>query len=246
MTASQTCYVYGVVDAGSPPAPANLHGLAGAPVGTVSCGNLAAVVSKLPDSAEALGTRDDLLAHDRVVSGLLDTGVAVLPLRFGAVISGEQAVADELLASHRDALAAALDGIRGRVQFTVRASYERDHALRAVISTNPRLAELRESAGRGGLGAQLRLGEQVVAALAELRDADAPRLMEQLGRSAEAVHLHEPSEADEVLNAAFLVSETSRDAFIGDAERLAEQWHGRLHIRLTGPQACYDFIPEER
>jgi hypothetical protein len=86
-------------------------------------GNLTAFVrrglARPPQPDEA-----SLLEHDRVVSALMERG-AVLPMRFGAVVSGEDDVR-ELLARRGDELRGQLAHVRGRVEMGVRATW--DHA----------------------------------------------------------------------------------------------------------------------
>ncbi len=60
-----------------------------------------------------LGTPEDLQAHAHLLDGT--SGVApVLPLRFGAVMTDDTAVEEELLAAHADEFAAALQELEGR------------------------------------------------------------------------------------------------------------------------------------
>lgn len=248
--AMEACYVYGVVsepdaDAVVGELPAVGDGGSGSRVGYVRHGGIAAAVSPLR-ADRPLGTPEDLRAHSRVLDTLAATGAPVLPFRFGTVLGDERAVADEVLAGAHDAFAAALDRLRGRAQFTLRASYEQDALLREVLAERPDIVELRDRvAGLPEEAARyerIRLGELVAEAVAAKREADAAELDRRLAPSAQARTLSEPAEEDGVADASFLVALDRRDAFEQAAEELARHWNGRIRLRLLGPMAPYDFV----
>jgi hypothetical protein len=101
-TKSRTaCYVYGVVPGdvevqpeargvGDPPSPITL----------VRQGDLAAMVSEV-DPRRPIGEPDDFTAHAAILDSTA-AEVPVIPMRFGAVVSNQDAVADELLAANHD------------------------------------------------------------------------------------------------------------------------------------------------
>jgi hypothetical protein len=62
----------------------------------------------------------------------------VLPLRFGTILTSEDAVAKELLAAHHDEFTAALDQLEGRIEFRVKGRYVKDAVLGEVLSQNKR------------------------------------------------------------------------------------------------------------
>lgn len=238
-TATSTgCYVFAIVPAGSSLPSADAEGPA-AGLALVVAGDLAAVVGRVPTD-RPLGRSADLRAHDRVIADMVASGTPVLPMRFGAVLADEAAVADELLAPHREEFAEALVSLRGRVQYTLRVRYDEERVLRELLATRPDIRRLRE-AGGGGPSGQLRLGESVVHALEQLRPADASAILADLLGTVD-LHVHEPSAPEEVLDAAFLVDVAMAPEFERRVEHAAEQRAGRLHFRLVGPTAAYDFV----
>jgi hypothetical protein len=66
-----------------------------------------------------------------------------LPLRFGAVLTSEVAVAEELLAAHHEQFAYALEQLDGRAEFVVRGRYLEQVVLAEVLSENKQAARLR-------------------------------------------------------------------------------------------------------
>jgi len=236
-TVQTGCYVFGIVPAGTPvPATDGTGPAAG--LRLVAAGDLAALVGTVPTD-RPLGRAADLRAHDRVLAAVVAAGTAVLPMRFGAVVSSEDAVVTELLTPHRAEFGEALDALRGRVQYAVKVRYDQDEVLRGLLATDPEIRRLR---GRGDdPGAQLQLGERVVRALEQLRPGDASEVLTELMGTVD-VRVREVSAPDEVLNAAFLVERDRAAEFEQRAEQLAARHAGRLRIALVGPSAAYDFV----
>src|ERR1700739_4504156 len=105
--ARQGCYVYGIFP-GDIEVDPDFTGVGDPPgkIKAVRDGDLAAVISTV-ELDRPLGTPDDLRAHTRVLDESV-TEVPVLPMRFGAVLSDEDAVATELLQANHDEFARAL------------------------------------------------------------------------------------------------------------------------------------------
>jgi hypothetical protein len=246
VVATDPCYLFGIVraDASAPGADA------AGPIShlrLIRSGELAALVGRVPDG-RALGRGADLRAHDRVLADVVAAGTAVLPIRFGAVLADESTVVADLLEPFHDEFAEALELVSGRVQYTVKARYELDAVLREVVAENPDVAALRGQRASPDEGsafaAELRLGELVVSALAHKRDADAAPLLTALARKAVDVRVRQPAEAQDVLHAAFLVDRKRGASFERAVESAGKATHGRLRLRLLGPLAAYDFVPE--
>jgi hypothetical protein len=239
-TVDSWCYVFGIVPAGaSLPAPVE-DGLA-AQLRMIEVGELAAVVGTTPH--RSLGRAGDLLAHDRVLADVVATGTPVLPMRFGAVMTDDAAVASELLEAHYDEFVATLGVVRGRVQYTVKVRYEQDVALREVLDRHPEIERLRSSHAQGTFQRQLQLGELVVRALEQLRPADAAAVLDELGPDLE-LRRRVPASPDDVLDAAFLVRADAAADFEHRVEGLGKRHAGRLRVRLVGPSPAYDFVGE--
>lgn len=235
------CYVFGVVPAGSrlsPPGTGLSHRLR-----LVESGGLAAVVSS-PPTDRSLGRAADLIEHDRVLADLVAGGTPVLPMRFGAVLSDDRAVVEELLGAHEEEFRAALDAVRDRVQYTVKARYIEDVALREVLAENPEIERLRR-AGFADEDAtferRLGLGELIVRALEQRRPADAASILDELGDAGDVSH-RQLAAPEEVLDVAFLIERSEAGAFERRVAAIARKHSARLEIRLVGPSPAYDFV----
>jgi hypothetical protein len=239
-------YVYGLVGADTD-LPDGLAGLGPSRrVSTIAHGRVAAIVSDVPTD-RPLGTRDDLLAHEAVVDTVAAT-VAVLPMRFPAVVE-EEGVVKELLAPHHDHFEAVLGELEGRVQFTLKGRYEQDMVLREVLEGHKEIQGLqdkvRELPEEASYYDRVRLGELVVAALEERRDAEAAQMLERLRPFAVSTMANPPGQPEDLINAAFLVEREHVREFEDAVEDLGRDLIDRVRLRLLGPLAPYDFVPEE-
>jgi hypothetical protein len=217
-----------------------------AAVELASHGELSALISDL-DVARPLGTPGDLLAHERV----LDTVAAdstVLPMRFGSVVSTVEAVVDELLAPNHDHFEAVLCELAGLVQFTVRGRYAEGAHLREVVAEEADIEKLREFL-RGipedaGYAERLRLGELVNRAVVKKRERDVDALITSVARHIVGAVPHAVAGEDDATDVAFLVDRERVPQFERALDELGQQWLGRISLRVIGPLAPYDFLPE--
>jgi hypothetical protein len=238
-------YVYGLISADTALAP-DLTGLGpSGRVSTVTHGRLAAVVSDVP-TERPLGTRDDLMAHEAVVDSLAATAT-VIPMRFPAVVE-ESGVVDELLAPNHDRFVTMLAELEGRVQFTLKGSYDSDVVLREVVDGDEEIqalqAKVRGMPEDATYYDRIRLGELIVGSLEQKRDGDAEQILNRLESAAVEVAARQPASPEDVVNAAFLVDRDGSQDFAEVVEQVGRDVHGRIQLRLLGPLAPYDFVPE--
>jgi hypothetical protein len=242
-------YVYGIVPAdvridegnkgvGDPPGD----------VRVIEHGKLAALVSPLATDSP-LGTPEDLQAHAR----LLDDAAAetpVLPLRFGAVLSAEDAVRDELLAPHQDDFLAALEELEGKAEYIVKGRYDNNAILGEILAENEQAAQLRDQLRGKSEDAtrqeRIALGELINNAIGVKRDADTQRVVELLSNHGMQVYVREPSHEEDAVHVACLAETAQQPDLETIVGELADKWSGRVAMRLMGPLAPYDFVSTRR
>lgn len=238
------CYVYGVVPARTR-LPSGLKGAGGGEVRLVRYGALAGVVSEVPPGG-ALGTRQDLVAHESVVAALA-ARTTMLPLRFSAVVTTPEGLVEEMLEPRYDWLTGILADLDGRTEFSVSGTYVQDTVLREVLAEEPEIMRLRESL-RGlpedtGYSERVHLGELIVHALDAKREIDTRELVNSLSQYAVAVVPRSPADEDTAADAAFLVGDEDRADFCRAVDELSYRWAGRIRLTVLGPRAPYDFVP---
>lgn len=242
MSATMTeapAYVYGVTWADGPPSGA-MQGVCDTSVLEVEHGELVALVSELP-SADIRARRRDLLRHAEVLQQAFDRST-VVPLEFGTLFENEDDVVARLLEPRYEDLVALLQQLDGLVELTVRAFYDEDGVLAAIVRDEPEVAALR---GAGGQAEQVRLGEAVAQALARRRDRDADEIVAALSSLARKAFVEERVAELEVVRAAFLVERSRVAELDSQAEELAERFAGVVRFKLTGPLPPHHFVSEQ-
>jgi hypothetical protein len=238
-------YVYGIL-------PGDIEVEPGAPgvgdppgeVRAVRYRDLTALVSDV-DLDRPLGRAEDLFTHEE----LLDSSaaeVAVLPLRFGAVLASDDAVADELLGPHYEEFTAALGQLEGHTEYVVKGRYVEQAVLGEVLAENPEAAQLAQQI-RGAdpdvtRDQRIRIGEIVSDAIEARRQADTRALGDAVAGQVAASVVRPPSHELDAVYAAFLVETGKVEALQETIERLAGEWGDRMELKLIGPLAAYDFV----
>jgi len=236
-------YVYGILP-GDVELTEEIRGVGDRAVTLLRDGELAALVSEV-DLLGPLGTTEDLEAHKEILDSVA-AGAPVLPLRFGAVVVGEDAVVSELLEPHRDEFAAALEEFEGRTEYVVKGRYVESAILNEILSEDPEAAGLREQIRGQDADAtreeRIRLGEIINNAVAAKREQDTQQLLSALQDHAVASVVRDPTDELEAVNLAFLVDEDKADDLDQEVENLGADWEGRVELRVLGPMAPYDFV----
>ncbi len=204
-----------------------------APVTLVAYRDIAAVTSPAPvEVLAALQRRPDRLGelarrHDDVVREV-HRRAAVLPLRFGTVLAGPEAV-HLLLERSAGETRARLDHVEGHAEWGVR------------VSTRPTRAA-GGPADRSGAAYLTRRRDELAAAATALRSSTraAEAVHQQLAERA-TDHVVRPGSAgdDLVVDVAYLVPVATAAAFTERFAELAGQH--RLRLDLTGPWPPYSF-----
>jgi hypothetical protein len=241
--ANEHVYVYGITRAGT--APPRGTGVLDSRLTTIDCGPVAAIASPLASDA-VRAKRRDLLRHSEVLQQVFAEGV-VLPLRFGTLFPGPQALAEDFLAPHRDDLVSLLNRFDGVGEMRLRVSYNEQAAIFGeIIQSNPGIARLRDRARSSNAhAAQLELGEAVAAAYTRRRGADADAIVERLAAHATDVHVDEPEYELEVLRASFLVPRENVGEFDSVLESVALVHRHQMSFNCTGPVPPHSFVDLE-
>jgi hypothetical protein len=237
-------FLYGIVPSDVEPTP-DAEGV-GSPPGEVTAirqGDLAVLVSEV-GLEERIGRPADLTAYQR----LLDATAAiapVLPVRFGTVVTGEDAV-DDLLDAHHDRFAAALAELEDHVQYAVHGRFDEEEFIGGFLAQNPPAAALADQVrGRSEVECRderIRLGEMIAQAVELRREAENRDLIDAVGRYAVANAARPPSHELDAVNVAFLVGTDDEAEFIRAVEDFADRRRDLIRMRLLGPLAPYDFV----
>jgi hypothetical protein len=196
--------LYAITDDPTPPEP---------PLRAVRCDGLTALCAPA-EPRQGEPTPDALWHHEEIVEALMAER-DLLPVRFGTLVSDEDAAA-RAVTERREELAASLDRVRGAVELAVRAHRRgRDEAPVAATGIEYMQAKARR--------------------MEEARLLHEP--LDYLARR--SVLLPGP----ELLRAAYLVDRDAVDRFVALVQRLEES-HPDLDVVCTGPWPPYSFAEQ--
>ncbi|MFC0008058.1 GvpL/GvpF family gas vesicle protein [Micromonospora siamensis] len=237
-------FIYGIVPSDVEPTP-DAAGV-GDPPGEITAvrhGELAALVSEV-GLEQPMGRPADLTAYQTLLDGTAAVA-PVLPVRFGTVVTGPDAVED-LLSAHHDEFAETLDQLEDRLQYTVHGRYDDSALISEILAGNADAARLAEQVrGRPETEtreARIRLGEMISQAVELSREAENGRLVNEMGRYAVRTAVRPPSSELDAVNVAFLIGADHEEEFLAAVEDFAEQRRDLIRMRLLGPLAPYDFV----
>jgi hypothetical protein len=224
----------GVAGVGEPPSEVRI----------VRHGDLAALVSDI-DPNQPLGRPEDLIAHEELLDGSA-AGVPVLPLRFGAVLASDDAVAEELLGPHHDEFAEALRQLEGHAEYVVKGRYVEDAVFREVLAEDPQAARLADQIRGADPNAtrelRMQLGEIISNAVTARREEDTRTLGDAVAGLVAASVVRPPTHELDAVHTALLVESSAARDLEQTVQRLANGWDGVIQLRLMGPMAAYDFV----
>jgi hypothetical protein len=241
----ESVYVYGVVAAGDAGA-VQVSGVDGFPVRTVAGDRLGALVSDL--DAETLTAARAVRAHWGVLDAAAEHAT-VVPVRFGTVLAGDDAVRDELLTPNADRLERLLAALAGRVQLKVEGRYDEQRLLAGIVAGSPSIARLQRRvqsrSAAAGYYDRINLGQAIAGEVDRRRARDAEHARAVLEPLAEACRVEDARTPDTAFNLSFLVAREGVDDFGAGVAALREAAGDGIAIRFVGPLPPYSFADAE-
>lgn len=218
-------------------------GARGDRVYTVGYQDLAAVVSDSPGTVYE-PVLSNLLAHQLVLEEVMEA-FSVLPVRFGTVAPGAEAIREQLLKGRYDELQGLLREIEGKVELVLKASWREGVVFSEIVAEKPEVRRLRdELLGRSPEETRTErvlLGRMVEATLWTRRDEDAQHILSALRPIAYRVQANKITTDMMVLDAAFLVERAREEEFDRAVEELDREMGKRVAFQYFGPLPPYDF-----
>jgi hypothetical protein len=235
-------YVYCVIRS-SKPLQFGMSTIAGevSSVHTVNHKDLAAVVSDVPIGALD-STRENVLAHEHVNETVMREHT-VIPMSFGTIFKTRED-ALELLRSAHDAFDDVLSKMQNKLEFGLKVLWDRDAVISEIEEEDEDIRRLRNeiSSQKGSTYfARMQYGRLIEAALQGRSDRYVSGILEELRAAAVAARINKPIGDKMILNAAFLVSRDSEDAFDQRIKHVAAR-QDKLTFKYTGPWPPYNFV----
>jgi len=235
-------YVYCVIRSEQPlsfgplglgPEPAEVH--------TIHYRDIAAVVSNTPIVVQD-PTRENVLAHQRVNETVMQKHT-VIPMSFGTVFKTDDDIT-ELLRSAYDAFSDVLNKMQEKFEFGLKVLWDRDQIIREIEDDDEDIRRLKSeiSSQKGSTYfARMQYGRLIDAALQSRTERYVAEIFNALRDVSVASRSNKPIGDRMIMNAAFLVSRESEQAFDARVKEIGQQYE-KLTFKYTGPWPPYNFV----
>ncbi len=236
-------YIYGIVLE-----PGERHydfpGINGAAVYTISNGRLAAVVSDIPNE-KIRPERRHLAAQQAVLRGLLSQGETVLPMAFGVIANGPQAI-KKILADNQEAFCKQLQRVAGMVEMGLRVSLCVTDVFEYFVDAHPELRAARDrlfgSYHTATQEEKIELGRLFDRILNEDREQYTEQVEEVLSNYCQEIKRNKCRHEREMMNLACLVLRQDQDRFEEGVLEAAKLFDNNFTFDYNGPWAPHNFV----
>lgn len=253
-------YLYGFVPADAPVPPADVTGVATAPVRLLDLGDVHAVVADVPAVAYAADVVESRLqdlawvgeqgmAHERVVVWYADHA-DILPARLFSLYSGDAALR-EAVGTRKDEVTAGLRALAGRREWNLKVAYDADELATHGSAISPELNRMEKEMAAAAPGRRYllerRRTDMLKQELGRAARGLADELLEALATHAVDTRVLPLTDSDDagtvVLNAALLVTREAEAGLRSHAAELYQHYTGLgMIVSFSGPWAPYRFV----
>jgi hypothetical protein len=212
---------------------------------TINFEDLAAVVSDSPIVRYDI-SRENTMAHERVIEGVMQRGFTVLPVRFGTIAQNADQVRERLLRRRFGLLHGLLHQVENKVELGLKAFWNKERIFREIVEEEPEIKVYRDALAQRSseqtYTARIELGKMVEAALITKRDREAEQILNALRPVADEIRVNPLLGDTMVLNAAFLVRRNREAEFDAQVNALDEKYAGRITFKYIGPVPPFNFV----
>jgi hypothetical protein len=215
-----------------------------AKVYTLNHRGLACCVSDYPSDQMIPATRENCLAHERVLEEIMK-GFTLLPFEFGTVSPSQEGVV-ALLSKNSVRIKLALRRLHGKVEVSVKAFWpDLTQVCQGVARDHPVIAKYKEEIASKPLEMTYKdrivIGEMVASALNELRKKEGKAILTALRKVSEDEDEEMLYAETMVMKASFLVKKKEFTRFEAAINQLGKQYDGRINFKYAGPLPPYHF-----
>jgi hypothetical protein len=245
LTGNSARYLYAIV-AGSEQRSFGDLGINGGKVYTISDGNIAAIVSEVPNQ-RIRPERRHFAAHQGVLKKVMEES-DLLPMSFGVISEGPKAV-NQILTRNRKAISSQLKRVSGKVEMGMRVTWDVPNIFEYMVNIHPELMDARDRL----LNPQRRPTQdekiEVGRMFEELMNSDRDRhtsVVEQILRPrCFEIKRNTCRDEGDVMNLAFLVGRNAVSEFEVGVLEAAGFFDDNFAFDYNGPWAPHNFVEME-
>jgi hypothetical protein len=220
---------------------------------TIGYDVLSMVVSNHP-MTKFVVNRENMLAHEKVIEGVMKEFDSVLPVRFGTVASDADEIRNLLDRRHRE-FKNMLRDMDHKVELGVKGIWKNmDIIFKEIGEENKEIWKAKEKIQndtfRENMKVKTEIGKMVEQALAQKKEKEAEKIVDALRRTTFEHKLNKTIGDEMFMNAAFLVDKGREKEFDNIMDDLSEQYKDRIKFLYAGPVPVFNFVniviyPEE-
>ena len=220
---------------------------------TIGYDDLSMVVSSYP-MTKFIVSRENMLAHMRVIEKVMNEFDSVLPVRFGTVAFNADEIRNLLDRRLRE-FRSLLRNMDHKVELGVKGSWKNMKVIfKEIVEENREIKKVKEKiqneVGKKNIQSKTEVGKMVEEALKKKKEREAEEIVGALRRTAFEYKLNKIIGDEMFMNAAFLVDKGWEKEFDNIIEDLSERYRDRVKFVYVGPVPVYSFVniviyPEE-
>lgn len=238
-------YLYGIV-VGSEDRKCGFSGIDGREVHVISAGQVAAVVSDVPNK-KIRPERRHLAAHQEVLKHLMKE-TTILPASFG-IIADDILAIRKILNSHQDTFKQELNRVVGKVEMGLRVSWDVPNIFQYFVDTHPELRGTRDhllSSDKGlSQEEKIKLGQMFDRLLKEDRESHTERVTEIVRPCCVEIKSNPPKREQDVMDLACLINHKKQQEFEALVLKAASLFDNNFAFNYNGPWAPHNFVDLE-
>jgi hypothetical protein len=236
-------YLYAIVDGIGDLDRLGMAGLDNSEVYALGDGEIAAVVSDLPDK-KVRPERRRLAAHHEVMRKLM-LEHTVLPMAFGLIADGPESVRRILRLNH-DVFGEHLSRLRGKVEMGLRVVWDVPNIFEFIVSEHPELAMYRDQIFRGGRepsqDEKIELGRTFDRMINGDRQSCVERVISVMEDRCDDIVVNKPRDERDVMNLACLVERHRLKDFEAGVVDAARHFNNDYAFDFNGPWPAHNFV----
>ena len=219
---------------------------------TIGYDDLSMVVSNFP-LTELTASKENMLAHQKVIEDVMKEFDSVLPVRFGTIASSVDEVRNLLDRRCRE-FKTVLRDMDHKIELGVKGIWKNMETIFSeIVEENKAIKNLKEAlTGKNGndMQAKMDLGRMVKKALDEKKQKQAGKIIDRLRRTSYEHRLSNTISDEMFINAAFLVGKGREKEFDNIMDDLGNEYKNRIKFMYAGPLPVFNFVniviyPEE-
>jgi hypothetical protein len=219
---------------------------------TIGYDDLSTVVSNYPLTKITV-SKENMLAHQKVIERVMKEFDSVLPVRFGTISSSADEIRNLLDRRYRE-FKTALNDMQHKVELGVKGIWTNMQGIfDEIVKENKAIRDLKEALEKEGdknTQAKMGLGRMVKQALDKKKDKQAEEIVSKLRRTAYNYKLNGTVGDEMFMNAAFLVDKGREKEFDDIMDDLSDKYKDRIKFMYAGPLPVFNFVniviyPEE-